>query len=90
VREAPILILDEPTSALDLETEKDLVATLRAASENRIVILIAHRLSTVRAADRILFLDRGRVVEAGTHDELVARPDGAYRRFVELQVRGAA
>jgi ATP-binding cassette subfamily B protein len=44
----------------------------------------------VRAADRILFLDQGRVVEAGSHDELVARPGGAYRRFVELQVRGAA
>jgi ABC-type multidrug transport system fused ATPase/permease subunit len=90
VRDAPILILDEPTSALDIETEKHLVATLRTASRHRMVILIAHRLSIVRAADCILFLDQGRVVEAGSHDELIARPDGAYRRFVELQIRGAA
>lgn len=90
VREAPILILDEPTSALDIETEQQLIATLRAASKRHIIIQIAHRLSSIRSADRILFLDQGRIVEAGSHDELIARPDGAYRRFVELQVRGAA
>jgi ABC-type multidrug transport system fused ATPase/permease subunit len=90
VREAPILILDEPTSALDVETEQQLTATIRAASRTRIIIQIAHRLSSIRSADRILFLDHGRVVESGSHDELIARPDGAYRRFVELQVRGAA
>jgi ABC-type multidrug transport system fused ATPase/permease subunit len=90
VRDAPVLILDEPTSALDVETESHLVSSLRAASRNGVVILIAHRLSTVRSADRILFLDGGKVVEEGGHDELMARPGGAYRRFVELQVRGAA
>ncbi len=89
-RDAPILILDEPTSALDVDTEQSLIATLRAASKGRIVILIAHRLSSVRAADRILFLDHGRVQETGSHDQLMARDGGAYRRFVELQVRGAA
>ena len=90
VREAPILILDEPTSALDPETEGRLVRSLREASRERVVLVIAHRLSTVRAADQIVFLEAGRVVERGTHEELMARPGGAYRRFVELQTRGAA
>jgi ABC-type multidrug transport system fused ATPase/permease subunit len=90
VRDAPILILDEPTSALDPETEQRLVAALREASRERLVLVIAHRLSTVRAADQILFLDAGRIVERGTHDELASRPGGAYRRFVELQTLGAA
>jgi ABC-type multidrug transport system fused ATPase/permease subunit len=90
VRDAPILVLDEPTSALDPETERQLVASLREASRTRLVLVIAHRLSTVRAAQQILFLDAGRVIERGTHAELMARPDGAYRRFVELQTRGAA
>jgi len=88
VREAPILILDEPTSALDPETERRLVATLREAARTRIVFVIAHRLSTVRAADQILFLQAGRVIERGTHAELMTGPEGSYRRFVELQTRG--
>ena len=90
VREAPILILDEPTSALDPETEQRLVEALREACRDRLVLVIAHRLSTVRAADQILFLQEGRVLERGSHTELLARPGGAYRRFVELQTRGAA
>lgn len=90
VRDAPILILDEPTSALDPETEQRLVAALRRASATRAVLVIAHRLSTVAAADQTLFLDAGRIAERGTHAELLARPGGAYRRFVELQTRGAA
>jgi ATP-binding cassette, subfamily B, bacterial MsbA len=85
-----ILILDEPTSALDPETEQRLVVALREASRDRVVFVIAHRLSTVRAADQILFLGDGRVLERGSHEELMARPGGAYRRFVELQTRGAA
>jgi len=90
VRDARLLILDEPTSALDPETEQNLVAALRAASHDRAVVVIAHRLSTIRTADEICFVDRGRIVERGTHDELMAREDGAYRRFVRLQARGAA
>ena len=90
VREAPILILDEPTSALDPDTERSLVAALREASRTRIVIVIAHRLSTIREADEILFIDEGRIVERGSHAELIERPDSGYRRFVELQTRGAA
>ncbi len=90
VREAPILIFDEPTSALDPDTEQRLVASLREASRNHLVLVIAHRLSTVRAADQICFLQQGRIVERGSHDELMALPGSAYRRFVELQTRGAA
>lgn len=90
VRPSRVLVLDEPTSALDPETERRLVAALREAARDRLVLVIAHRLSTVRAADQILFLEAGRVVERGSHAELVARPNGAYRRFVDLQTRGAA
>jgi ABC-type multidrug transport system fused ATPase/permease subunit len=90
VREAPILILDEPTSALDPATERRLVDALREAARTRVVLVIAHRLSTVREADQILFLSDGQIVERGSHEELMAREDGAYRHFVELQTRGAA
>ncbi len=86
VRQAPILILDEPTSALDVETEHYLVQTLHELARDRLVVLIAHRLASVRHADQILFLEHGRLLEAGTHAALMARADGAYRRFVELQV----
>jgi ABC-type multidrug transport system fused ATPase/permease subunit len=90
VRNAGILILDEPTSALDSETENRLVAALREAGRSSVVLVIAHRLSTVRAADQIAFVDGGRIVELGSHEELMGRPAGAYRRFVGLQTRGAA
>jgi ABC-type multidrug transport system fused ATPase/permease subunit len=90
VRNPRVLILDEPTSALDPETEQRLLDTLREASHERAVLVIAHRLSTVRHADTIAFVEAGRILERGSHDELMARPGGAYRRFVELQSRGAA
>jgi ABC-type multidrug transport system fused ATPase/permease subunit len=85
VRDARILILDEPTSALDPETERRFVTTLREVSRDRLVIVIAHRMSTVRAADQILFVDGGAITERGTHAQLLERPDGGYRRFVEMQ-----
>jgi ABC-type multidrug transport system fused ATPase/permease subunit len=88
LRDAPILILDEPTSALDPDTEQRLLAALREAARDRIVLLVSHRLSSVREADQILFLRDGRIAERGTHSELVAIPGGAYRRFVELQTAG--
>jgi ATP-binding cassette subfamily B protein len=90
VRNAPILIFDEPTSALDPETEQQLVRTLREVGRSRLVIVIAHRLSTIRAANQICLLSDGEIVERGTHDELMSRPEGAYREFVELQSQGAA
>ena len=88
VRDAGILILDEPTSALDPESEARIIAALHEAARTRVVIVIAHRLSSIRAADAILFLEHGRIVERGSHPQLMSRPGGAYRRFVELQTRG--
>ena len=84
VANKPILILDEPTAALDPETENLLVANLRAAREGRLVIVIAHRLSTIRSADRIYFLQDGRIIESGSHEELMSL-QGMYARFVQLQ-----
>ncbi len=85
VRDAAILILDEPTSALDPETERHLVDALHEAARDRLVLVIAHRLSTIREADQILFLRDGRIIERGTHGELMAIDDGAYRHFARLQ-----
>jgi len=85
LRDARILILDEPTSALDPETEAHLVDALHEAARDRLVIVIAHRLSTIAHADRICFLEDGEIRESGSHDELVAMPNGRYRRYVELQ-----
>ena len=90
VSSAPVLVLDEPTAALDPETENALVAALQAERQKRLLIVIAHRLSTIRSADRIVFIESGRIVETGSHDALMRRPDGAYRRFFELQVGGTA
>jgi ABC-type multidrug transport system fused ATPase/permease subunit len=85
LRESRILILDEPTSALDPETERYLVAALHEAAKDRAVIIIAHRLSTIAHADKIVFLEDGKVIEQGTHDELMATPGSAYAAFARLQ-----
>ena len=90
VSKTPVLVLDEPTAALDPETENALVAALEAGRRDRLLVVIAHRLSTIRGADRICFMHEGRIVETGSHDELMALRDGAYRKFVELQVGAAA
>ena len=73
VRDAPVLVLDEPTASLDAETERQVFANLRAWAAGRVVIVITHRLSTIRTADRIALLADGCVVESGTHDELMAK-----------------
>ncbi|MGE5469020.1 MAG: lipid A export permease/ATP-binding protein MsbA [Ignavibacteria bacterium] len=84
LKDAPILILDEATSALDSESERQVQAALDVLMKNRTTLVIAHRLSTVERADRIVVLKQGRIVESGTHAELLAR-EGAYATLYRLQ-----
>jgi ATP-binding cassette subfamily B protein len=81
-----ILILDEATSSVDSETEKEIQKALENLVKGRTTIAIAHRLSTLHRADRLVVLDRGRVVEEGTHDVLMAK-EGAYFNLYQAQAR---
>ena len=89
VREAPILLLDEATSALDSESERLVQKAIATAAEGRTTLVIAHRLSTIRRADRIVVMDKGAIVEQGTHDALVAK-GGLYARLAEMQFASQA
>jgi ATP-binding cassette subfamily B protein len=86
IKDAPILILDEPTSSIDSRTEATILDSLERLMAGRTSFMIAHRLSTVRLADKIVVVDRGRVVEQGTHDQLLAH-DGLYRQLHDAQTR---
>ena len=82
--DAPVLVLDEATSALDTESERLVQKALENLMQNRTSIVIAHRLSTVRRADKIVVMERGRIAETGTHSELLQK-GGIYKRLYELQ-----
>ena len=84
LKNPPILILDEATSSLDTESEKLVQDAINNMMQNRTSIVIAHRLSTIRHADEIIVLQKGRIVERGNHDELIAL-NGFYRKLVEMQ-----
>lgn len=81
MKDAPIIILDEATANVDPENEKELMEAITELTQEKTVIMIAHRLKTVRRADQILVVDNGQIVQRGTHDELMGQ-DGIYRRFI--------
>ena len=90
IRDTPILILDEPTASLDAETEHRVLANLADWGRKRVVFLITHRLSTIRNADQIALLEDGAIVELGSHDTLMAIPDGRYRRFINTEIKSVS
>ena len=85
IKNSPIVILDEATSALDNESEAIVQKALDNLMQNRTVFVIAHRLSTIHNADRIAVLNEGELVELGTHDELISKPEGRYKYLYEMQ-----
>jgi ATP-binding cassette subfamily B protein len=87
MRDAQLVILDEPTASLDARAEFEVFRRFAELTRGKMAVLISHRFSTVRMADRILVLDRGRIIEEGSHEELVAR-GGRYAELFELQAAG--
>jgi len=86
--DAPILILDEATSSLDSESEVLIQQAMERLMVGRTTVVVAHRLSTVRALDRLLVLDKGRIAEEGSHEKLIQLDNGLYRRLFERQALG--
>lgn len=89
VKNPSILLLDEATSALDAESEKSVQEALDRVMVGRTTVVVAHRLSTVRNADIIAVVRNGKIVETGSHEELISRPNGAYTSLVQLQEVGS-
>ena len=85
LKPSSVIILDQPFSALDVNTEARIIENLARIAKDRIIFIVDQRLSAARKADSIIVMDKGRVVETGTHDELMAKADGAYRRLYRLQ-----
>lgn len=85
LKNSPILILDEATSNLDSQSEREIQKSLDSLIENKTVIAIAHRLSTLKNMDRIIFLEKGKIIEEGTHNQLIKNTQGAYRKLWNLQ-----
>lgn len=90
LKDAPVVLLDEPTASLDSESEYYVQQAIEALVAEKTVVIVAHRLSTVRAADQIAFIDDGRCIELGSHDALMAIEDGRYRALVAAQAPGSA
>ena len=82
LKDAPIVILDEATANVDPENEKELVEAVDALTKEKTIIMIAHRLKTVRKTDQIVVVDKGRIVQQGTHNQLM-KQEGIYKRFVD-------
>jgi ABC-type multidrug transport system fused ATPase/permease subunit len=87
LQNASVLLLDEATSALDTENEQQVQEAIERLMKGRTTLVIAHRLSTIQRADTIYYLEDGRLVEQGNHDELMGNPDGKYRALVEAGLR---
>ena len=87
MKDAQVLILDEPTAALDARAEYEVFQRFAELTRGKSAVLISHRFSTARLADRILVLDKGIVLEAGTHEELILR-NGRYAELFQLQAKG--
>ena len=84
MKDAPVVILDEATANVDPENEKDLMDAIEALTKEKTIIMIAHRLKTVRHADQIVVVDKGRIAQQGTHEQLMTQ-DGIYKRFVDAR-----
>ena len=89
MKDAPIIVLDEATANVDPENEADLIGAIDALTKEKTIIMIAHRLKTVRKADNILVIESGRIAQQGTHEQLMAQ-EGIYRTFVDSRREAAS